>query len=262
MECSLDFLTGEYRPRRDLCLLTFEGGLKAHYTSVLPLLREKRMRGVFFLITSTLSDNVPAPIHLSDQLSVRLGVAPYTEALLRKVRRNRREPEQAEAAKTYPFDPPDVARLKYLYHYSLDAVARDAAVRELFAASIPSASEAAASLYFTWEEARNMQKAGMCMGGASHRNRTLASLPAEELSEDLETCRNMLSRNLSPQPVWPFCYPMGKLDSFHLRAVRKLQSLGFHCAFSSEPGGNRRGSDLFTLRRTGFRQAQVKEAAV
>ncbi len=260
MECSLDFLNGEYRPRRDLCLLTFDGGLKEHLATVVPLLRERRVRGAFFLITSCLTGNVPATIHMSDWLSARLGVAAYTEALLGKAGRARRETDHADAAAMYPLDTPEVARLKYVYHYGLDAATRDTAVRELFAAN-SAASEPASSLYITWEDARSMQKAGMCMGGASHRNSILATLPPEELNEDLETCRGMLARNLSPQAVWPFCYPWGKLDSFHVRSMRKLQSLGFHCAFSSEPGANRRRSDPFTLRRTGVRQALAKEAA-
>src|SRR5215472_11211452 len=50
VESALDFMTGEYRPRRDLCLLTFDDGLKEHYTDVTPILAEKRIRGVFFLI--------------------------------------------------------------------------------------------------------------------------------------------------------------------------------------------------------------------
>src|SRR6516164_2977386 len=51
IESALDFMTGEYRPRRDLCLLTFDDGLKEHFRDVTPILAEKRIRGVFFLIT-------------------------------------------------------------------------------------------------------------------------------------------------------------------------------------------------------------------
>ena len=56
IESSLDFLAGEYRPRRDLCLLTFDDGLKEHFTEVLPVLVEKRIRAVFFVITSCLEE--------------------------------------------------------------------------------------------------------------------------------------------------------------------------------------------------------------
>src|SRR5215470_5585259 len=54
VESALDFMTGEYRPRRDLCLLTFDDGLKEHYAYVTPILAETGIQGLFFLITGCL----------------------------------------------------------------------------------------------------------------------------------------------------------------------------------------------------------------
>ena len=56
LESAVDFIAGEYRPRRDLCLLTFDDGLKEHYTDVTPILYEKRIRAVFFPITGCLEE--------------------------------------------------------------------------------------------------------------------------------------------------------------------------------------------------------------
>ena len=36
VESAMDFMSGEYRPRRDLCLLTFDDGLKEHFTRCHP----------------------------------------------------------------------------------------------------------------------------------------------------------------------------------------------------------------------------------
>ena len=38
LESALDFLRGRYTPSRPLCLLTFDDGLKEHYTDVTPIL--------------------------------------------------------------------------------------------------------------------------------------------------------------------------------------------------------------------------------
>src|SRR6266850_5047152 len=54
LESALALLAGSYQPKRDLCLLTFDDGLKDHYTEVLPLLAELRIEGLFFIITSCL----------------------------------------------------------------------------------------------------------------------------------------------------------------------------------------------------------------
>ena len=38
LESALDFMRGSYRPSRDLCLLTFDDGLKEHYAEITPIL--------------------------------------------------------------------------------------------------------------------------------------------------------------------------------------------------------------------------------
>ena len=51
LESALDFVSGAYEPTKDLCLLTFDDGLKEHYSEVTPLLREAGIQGLFFVIT-------------------------------------------------------------------------------------------------------------------------------------------------------------------------------------------------------------------
>ena len=47
---------GAYRPARDLCLLTFDDGLKEHYRDVTPLLAECRVQGLFFVISGCVEE--------------------------------------------------------------------------------------------------------------------------------------------------------------------------------------------------------------
>ncbi len=101
----------------------------------------------------------------------------------------------------------------------------------------------------SWEEARQMQAAGMVIGGHSHEHKPLATLSSEDLHWDLSKCQRLLSEHLTPQSFWPFSYPYGKQDSFCDATTRELRCLGFACSFSTEIGGNRPGMDLFALRR-------------
>jgi peptidoglycan/xylan/chitin deacetylase (PgdA/CDA1 family) len=267
IESALDFMTGEYRPRRDLCLLTFDDGLKEHFTEVTPILHEKRIRGVFFLITSCVEERKVAPVHMNHFLLASLDFADYSDAFFKKVVALDPEAlapfkvEAGRAAQTYPWDTPEVARFKYIFNFGLDPAVRDRAVRELFTTHISDEAGFAQELYVTWEEARRMQKSGMTIGGHTHQHKPLANLSTNELMWDLETCHRLLLRNLTPQAVWPFSYPYGKRDSFHIRAVRKLQQLGFRCAFSTESGDNRRGCDQFAAGRTDCKKAIAATAS-
>jgi peptidoglycan/xylan/chitin deacetylase (PgdA/CDA1 family) len=254
LEASVDFLTGEYRPRRDLCLLTFDDGMKDHLHSALPFLLEQRIRGVFFLITSCLEERTVAPAHMNELLIAEMGIHTYAELFRTTVLAFR-----PDAMSHRSFDPggaaaswetPDPSPLPYPFQAPIDPEVRDAAVRELFRTHIGPEEEIAPLLYLSWDEARRMQRAGMCMGGQAHQHKFLSTLTPPELMADLECCRRLLARNLAAQPVLPFAYPGGQKESFHVRAVRKLQELGFGCAFCADSGNNRRGTDVFTIGRT------------
>jgi peptidoglycan/xylan/chitin deacetylase (PgdA/CDA1 family) len=266
IESALDFLSGEYRPRRDLCLLTFDDGLRDHFTDVMPYLHEKRIRGVFFVITGCLEDRKMAAVHMNHFLMAKLDFQDYADAFFRKVVSMCPDAfaplnvDTDRAAQTYPWDPPEVARFKYLFHFGMDPELRDRAVGELFAEHIGNEREFADSLYITWDEARKMQKEGMVIGGHTHQHKPLANMPARDLAWDLETCYKLLRQKLLPQAVWSFSYPYGKKDSFHLRAVRKLQQLGFRCAFSTEIADNRRGGDRFMVGRSDCKKTLAASA--
>lgn len=268
IESAMDFLTGEYRPRRDLCLLTFDDGLKEHFRDVTPILAEKRIRGVFFVITSCVEERKVAAVHMNHFLMAKLDFEEYADAFFKKVVSLSPDAfaplnvDTARAAQTYPWDTPEVARFKYLFNFGMDPDLRDRAVRDLFTTHISDEASFADSLYITWDEARKMQKMGMSIGGHTHQHKPLANLSSRELNFDLETCHRLLHQHLHPQAVWAFSYPYGKKDSFHIRAVRKLQQLGFRCAFSTEVSDNRRGSDRYTIGRTDCKKALVATANV
>jgi peptidoglycan/xylan/chitin deacetylase (PgdA/CDA1 family) len=260
-------MAGEYRPRRDLCLLTFDDGLKEHYTEVTPILHDRRIRAVFFPITGCLEERKMAASHMNHFLMAAMDFGEYATGFLRKVEEisapavPATDVDAARVQRAYPWDTAEVARFKYLFHFGLNSDVRDRAVREMFTEHIGDEAGFAESLYFTWDEARKMQKAGMAIGGHTHQHKALANLPPDELTWDLETCQKLLHQKVLPQPVWAFSYPYGKKESFHLRAVRKLQELNFQCAFSTEPGDNRRGADKFMVGRTDCKKALIATAA-
>jgi hypothetical protein len=89
----------------------------------------------------------------------------------------------------------------------------------------------------------------MVLGGHSHQHKPLSGVDESELAMDLGSCRRLLDQNLNAQPMWPFCYPYGKRDSYTGHAVKLLQDLAFECAFSTESGDNQPGVPLFSIQR-------------
>lgn len=262
LDSALEYLAGAYQPRRALCLLTFDDGLKEHWRDVVPLLADRGIQGLFFLVTGCVEEGAVASVHMNHFLMAALDFHAYQREFLRRVAVRRPEMarsiegiDAAAACASYRWDTPEVARFKYFFNFVLVPELRDTVVRELFAAIIGPEAEFSRELYLSWEEARAMQSGGMILGGHSHRHRPLATLDPEELRADLATCRELLRGRLCPQRRWPFCYPYGKHRSFHRRAVNELARQGFACAFTTETGINAPGTGRYVIRRVDCKDA-------
>jgi peptidoglycan/xylan/chitin deacetylase (PgdA/CDA1 family) len=268
LESTLAFLKGSYTPARDLCLLTFDDGLKEHYTNVTPMLLDHGVQGVFFVITAGLEEQRVASVHMNHFLMAALGFGVYRGVFLERLEQfaspspNSNDVDRALAERTYRWDSPEIAWFKYLFNFVLEPAIRDEVVRSLFVEHIAEEKCFSAELYLSWEEARQMQSAGMIIGGHSHQHKPLAALSDEELHSDLSTCQRLLAENLLGQAFWPFCYPYGKKDSFSRTAIEELKQLGFTCSFSTEIGANVTGTDLFALRRIDCKDAPEETKAV
>lgn len=253
LEKALAFLSGRYKAARDLVVLTFDDGLKEHVTEVTPVLVEHGIQGCFFIPTSGVGDHRVLSVHKSHFLMAALDFAEYRRAFLTLLAEiaPSSDPvvDSAQAKTTYRWDPPDVAAFKYLVNFCLSPEVRGRVLDTLFETYLGNEAEFAGDLYLSWEEARRMQGAGMLMGGHSHNHVALATLSDRQLQIDLQTCMDLLRRNLNPQTLWPFSYPYGKASSFGPATVQTLRDLGICCSFGTEVGANTAGEDLFRLRR-------------
>ncbi len=262
LESAMAFLGGKYRPARDLCLLTFDDGLKEHYREVTPLLAERGVQGLFFVISGCVEEQRVAAVHMNHFLMAALGFRSYSSSFFEKLGEAARRNGFTAVRACYPWDSPEVASFKYLFNFVLDPGRRDAAVREMFEERVGPEAQFARELYITWEEAREMQSAGMLIGGHTHGHRPLSSLNPEDLRRDLALCRALLEQNLAPQESWPFSYPYGKASSFNEEAVAELARLNFSAAFSTESGVNRRGASLYAIRRLDCKNATAVAGAI
>lgn len=255
LESALAFLHGDYRPARDLCLLTFDDGLKEHFAEVTPILAERKIQGLFFIITSALAEDRVASVHMNHFLMAALDFNDYRRAFLQRLRDKAPDaprPEDLDAAQvrhTYRWDEPEVAAFKFLFNFKLEAGLRDQIVREIFIERLGDEAAFARELYLSGDEARQMQTAGMALGGHSHRHQALATMTDEAQLDDLSTCRRWMGQELRAQRWWPFSYPYGKRHTFNSTTTRQLQRLGFDCAFATEVGASSPGDDLFAVRR-------------
>lgn len=221
-----------------MALLTFDDGLSDHYRTVFPALKRRGIQGVFFLITSCVEGRTLLAVHRNQLLLASTPFAEYREQLLAELRRlapalDESVPE-AEARAAYRWDEPEVARFKYFLAYLTPAAAREAAVRRVFERRFADEAAVARDLYLDWDQAKEMQEAGMVIGGHSHRHAALATMSLDEQRRDITACAALLKKRLGHQAIWPFAYPYGKRASFTAHSAGVVAEAGFSCAFSFE----------------------------
>lgn len=263
LESALAFLDGAYISQQDLCLLTFDDGLRDHYETVLPILVKYNLTGVFFTITACQEFGRVVSTHKNQFLMAGLGFEEYRQSFLKYLCTSEAalvpEVDQTAAQRIYRWDSPDVAAFKYLVNHVLPGELKTRVLGQLFAERLGDEVEFAHQLYLSWDEAREMQTMGMVFGGHTHEHITLAKVSDNRQTQDLETCASLLRRQLHPQSVWPFSYPYGKPDTFNAHTVAVLKRLGFVCAFSAVPGVNLAGQNLFHLQRMDTKNISVSQ---
>jgi peptidoglycan/xylan/chitin deacetylase (PgdA/CDA1 family) len=250
MESALAFLDGTYVPRRDLCLLTFDDGLRDHYEEVLPRLVKRGLEGAFFVITSCIEGHV-ASVHKNHFLMAALDPQAYRRRVMERLPAfDRAEmPDSDRVRATYRWDDAPTAELKYLLNFVVPAPTREALLEDLFLETFGDERAFARQLYLDWSEVTDLQRLGMSVGGHTHTHPVLSRLTPSEQREELTVSTSMLEQKLLPQWIWPFSYPFGKPDAFDSSTIDTLRDLTYTCAFTTEPGCNRSGHDRFRIRR-------------
>lgn len=92
---------------------------------------------------------------------------------------------------------------------------------------------------------KTMRREGFAFQSHTRHHPDLMTLSEQELTNELAGSRRDLE-DLLGEPVSYLAYPYGRFDQRVLEAVRQA---GYQAAFSTQPGFNRAGGDLFRVRR-------------
>lgn len=253
LESMLAFLDGTYHPSRDLAALTFDDGLREHAEQVTPVLAERGLQGQFFVSTAPLTDRRVLPVHQVHLLMAELGENEFCRRVRERYESDKGEPlpaaDEEFVRRTYRWDTQETANVKASLNFVLSQEVKESLIAQLFEEVFGEQAPWASHLYADWNQLREMQDAGMVIGGHSHQHQALSTLPNDVHAEDLAINKKVLKANLHTQDRWPFCIPYGKSAHYHPKTISELQSLGYCCAFSTERGVNMSPGDPWVIRR-------------
>lgn len=228
-------------PLRGPCaLITFDDGYRDNYGLAFPILRSHGVQGVFFLPTAYIGS----------------AKVPWWDAIAYIVRNSAR----GQFTLTYPsimeFDlgkqPFSDLLRRLLATYKTPGVEGDRFISGLEqACQVTRPREDAERCFLNWEEAAEMVRAGMAIGGHTHQHELLSKLPVEEQYLEVTESRRIICEKLGIT-VQALAYPVGSRTSFSPDTVSVLKRADYRVAFSFYGGMNLASTlDRFDIRRIG-----------
>lgn len=223
---------------RDVVAITLDDGYADNHEHALPVLASMRVPATVFVPTAYVGtdrrlphDRLFAALSLLHRRGIafqRAGIPVGLQALL------------SLAAKPGPAATLDTL-IRALPHDRLVALA-DALEARLGASErdLPDGTR-----LMTWAQLRDLDAAGIEIGGHSMNHAVLSNMPLAEARREISGCRDAIAERLGRRPRF-FAYPNGYYTAHTRAAVREA---GFEAAVTIEDEENRRGIDPYALKR-------------
>lgn len=138
--------------------------------------------------------------------------------------------------------------LKRILKYEAEISDRDAVCEAILRAAGGDPREIVQKLYLSPEEVRELDRAGVEIGGHTVTHAILARCKDGEVEREIGVGRQRLEGWIG-HPIASFAYPWGRKWDYDERAVRALEREGFVAGCSMDPGSNLRKADCLQLRR-------------
>jgi peptidoglycan/xylan/chitin deacetylase (PgdA/CDA1 family) len=196
---------------RSPCLLTFDDGTRDHAEVVTPILKRRGLGGLFFVLTWPIDLKRMPMTHavhwLLGQDEGRMWREFEREAI-RETAGIEILGDPVEAKRIYHYESPARARIKYAANMMLPSAMAERVIERIIATTGRSSEDLAAEWFVSSNQILAMREAGMTIGlhGCSHRS--LQSLGAQGIGEEVSHCSQYISRLLGERPEW-FACPFG-----------------------------------------------------
>ncbi len=238
-------------------LLTFDDGLADHAKTVVPILDDLGLRGVFFVPGAVLTGHRMLSAHTIHVLLSILGEEMFEEELRSHIVANggdeewfatldqRSADESDPALAMYHYESHNRARLKYVLTMGLPIDVRVSALEALFKRHVGSSARWARHWYLGWDDLVGMQSRGHTIGGHGFGHEPYSRLSATETRQDIRRIAAVLREGLGSD-LRPFSYPYGSVSDEATAACREV---GFVHAFTTDARRASREADPMRLPR-------------
>ena len=223
---------------QDGVVLTFDDGLKDHYRYVLPVLKSRKIWGIFYVSSRPYTDNKTLDVHRIHLLLGRIKLTDLFEKLESYLTNDMIVAEHRQVFERCTYrnqdNPPDVTLFKRLFNYYISYQFRSQILDQLFSHFIGCETDWVAQHYMSTDELKKMHKEGMIIGNHTVNHPVLSRLTYQRQYREISDCFDFLMQALGSNIVKTFCYPYGGFHSFNSDSEKILMDLGCQFSFNVE----------------------------
>lgn len=245
-----------YRLPANAVLLTFDDGYVDHYTTVVPMLIEYGVSGVFSPVARAVSERRVLDVNKVHFIlaSASDNVGGVVEALFALMDLNRaefglrtNESYWSRLAGASRFDSAEVIFIKRMLQRELPEELRRRITDELFRRHVTADERGfACELYMNETQLRAMREAGMSVASHSYDHCWLGTLPPQRQAEEIDRSLEFLGGLGIATDGWMMVYPYG---SWNESLCVLLRDRGCIAGFTTEVAIAGRGADPLLLPR-------------
>jgi peptidoglycan/xylan/chitin deacetylase (PgdA/CDA1 family) len=229
-------------------ILTFDDGLREHFTNVMPILDTFNIKAHFFISTLPYVEHRLLDVHRIHYLLGILGGGKFLRKLSKFIDISKFE--EKTNSYTLQQDNRHALLVKEILNYQLDTEYKEKILSFMMKDVFGDEKKMAQSVYLSCDEIKILNKKGHLIGGHSHSHSLLSNLSSGELKYDLQINYDFLKDILLEPPVG-FCYPYGKKGTYNNQTIDALKSVGFTYAYTVERSNLKEGfsRNMFELPR-------------
>ncbi len=219
-------------------LLTFDDGLKDHFSHVLPILQRKNLFAIFFVNTQPILSPEVLSVHMT-HLLLSTGksqeILDLCRGLLPKEIWRKIEAGTAATAYSKQLDTDNNKTIKKLINYLFDEFNMQEVSENICEKILgKSVGQISRNWYLSADEVLQLHDSGMKIGSHSVTHRLLSKLSPAEMYTELESSK-LLLEEITDSHVDEFCYPYGGTRSYTSLTHRYLDMLDYSVAHDVNP---------------------------
>jgi peptidoglycan/xylan/chitin deacetylase (PgdA/CDA1 family) len=235
-------LHGKPLPPRAIAI-TFDDGLREQADHAWPVLSRLGIPALFFINTAPRAEGKVMTVHKIHILRSQVAPASFLALLRRNAQilgiELERDGADGSAEMQYPYDPPEVARVKYLLNAQLAHDDRDRLIDACFSEVYPGQESAMSrDLYMETAQIRSLAERG-CIGSHLHDHLSIGFLSEHAAQEQIHLSIVYLEKWTGLRP-FAMSYPYGSRQICPPSVGALAAKDGIEFAFTMERAGNRK----------------------